>query len=854
MFRSLKLKSAYFSDSENLAEGFFIPVLKNAVKFDRVSAYFSAKSLALYAEGLEFFGKAGHCYRLVISKDVSETDFEEIKNGYKLKDSLSAEMISALREELSLSEERKISNLAYLISLGIVDIKIAFKKIGIMHDKCGIITDEQGNVICFRGSYNATQAAAIKNYESFFVTCSWLDCDGFYLSGIAESEKQFSALWNNRKDGMCVLPAQNVIIREIARYNKGKLIVDDNLLQQNALILDYDGSLKLFLNIENTEAFLSKGFYKFNLKNKAVSDQNGVICFKEHLTYIDYVNIEKKLKERAPSLGYSFFTTQRYRDYIEERDIHVAERRSLGTELKTGSKRFESQYEEFLKVLDENMSRKLRPQQARDAFFMLAMQKAGNFSVPGSGKTSSVLAVYCYLKQKGLVDRILVIGPKNCFKSWRDEYNVCFAGKEKLNEFNIQNSDVLKNTTAKKNYLQYSIGSHNVLMFNYDILGTYEEELIHIAKQKTLLVYDEVHRVKSVNGVHAVHALNIAKECNYTIALTGTPIPNSYRDLYNFLHILFPNEYNNFFNFSIATLDNPSDNEIEEINKSIQPFFCRTTKQQLFVPPPNEDIIDTFETNSSEQKLFEILCKKYRQNKLALFVRILQLESNPKLLLQKLNLSDFAEILDITDDVDDIDYIDFSDDVKNCIDSISLTTKKKRCIKLIKKLASFGKHVIVWCVFQNSIESLCSELRKEGISSKVIYGATEQFEREKILSEFKSENFQILITNPHTLAESVSLHDICHDAIYYEYSYNLVHLLQSKDRIHRLGLPDGQYTQYYYEQCWFTKNGMPFSLDQAIYNRLCEKEQTMLNAIDNNVLEKVTTPEEDVELIFKDLF
>lgn len=196
--------------------------------------------------------------------------------------------------------------------------------------------------------------------------------------------------------------------------------------------------------------------------------------------------------------------------------------------------------------------------------------------------------------------------------------------------------------------------------------------------------------------------------------------------------------------------------------------------------------------------------------------------------------------------------------VKNNINDIIVHNSKNIHTNIVSKfqniLASFGKHVIVWCVFQNSIESLCSELRKEGISSKVIYGATEQFEREKILSEFKSENFQILITNPHTLAESVSLHDICHDAIYYEYSYNLVHLLQSKDRIHRLGLPDGQYTQYYYEQCWFTKNGMPFSLDQAIYNRLCEKEQTMLNAIDNNVLEKVTTPEEDVELIFKDLF
>lgn len=71
------------------------------------------------------------------------------------------------------------------------------------------------------------------------------------------------------------------------------------------------------------------------------------------------------------------------------------------------------------------------------------------------------------------------------------------------------------------------------------------------------------------------------------------------------------------------------------------------------------------------------------------------------------------------------------------------------------------------------------------------------------MNAFKNKEFNILITNPHTLAESVSLHHVCHDAIYYEYSYNLVHLLQSKDRIHRLGLPEKQYTQYYYMNTLF---------------------------------------------------
>ena len=38
-----------------------------------------------------------------------------------------------------------------------------------------------------------------------------------------------------------------------------------------------------------------------------------------------------------------------------------------------------------------------------------------------------------------------------------------------------------------------------------------------------------------------------------------------------------------------------------------------------------------------------------------------------------------------------------------------------------------------------------------------------------------------------------------------------------------------------------------------IYNRLREKEQIMLNAIENQVLEKVTSTEEDLDLIFSGL-
>ena len=854
MFPSLKnLKSSYYTQSDDVINSFFIPILKHAVSYDRVSAYFSAKSLASYAEGLEFFGKAGHCFRLVISKDISEADYNEIKKGYDLKSSLDDEMIASLRQNLSLQEEKNISNLAYLISLGIVDVKIAFKTAGIFHDKGGVFTDSEGNKIAFRGSINETDAATHVNYESFGVACSWLDCNGFYLNGIKKSEEEFKLLWENKKSGMIVRPAQEVVIREILTHNKGKVIVDEAFLDENAVTLDYDGRLKLWMRPQNIIRFKETLAYTLiSLSGWIESVLEDAYVFSEDLSYRDFLDIENQVKSDGIPPGCIFRTTQRYKDYINDHEIFVEKRKNIGIELKKGSNRYNEQFDEFSQIVHLCMTRKLREKQLKDAFFMYVMQKAGNFSVPGSGKTTSVLALYSVLKYTSRVDRIVVIGPKNCFRSWCDEFNVCFEGKEPLRLFDIH--DTRLQSSDKSTYLRYNIQSYNMLLFNYEMLASVEDVLSNVVQEKTLLVFDEIHRVKKYEGSYATAALKIAKNSHYTVALTGTPIPNSYADLYNLLHILFPHEYNTLFGFTAAMLTNPSEEQVLEINRGIQPFFCRTTKEQLHVPSANEDIIKDCTVSDDEQTIFEILCKKFRSNKLALLIRILQLESNPAMLLQSVDSSIFSDVLDIDYNTDEVNYVDYSNEIKKRIKSIQRTRKKIACIDHVSSLVNEGKKVIVWCIFRDSINSICSELREKNITAEVIYGDIEAQMRDSILTRFKNGEFDVLITNPHTLAESVSLHNVCHDAVYYEYSYNLVHLLQSKDRIHRLGLPDGQYTQYCFLQSWFDKDGQSYSLDDAIYKRLKDKEQIMLNAIDHDVLEHVTTPEEDVELIFKDLF
>lgn len=854
MFEKLKLEPVYTSDDNDIPKEFYNPTLKCAVKYDRTSAYFSARALSMYSEGLEFFSAKRCKYRLIISHDIDEKTFLEIKKGYALRSSIDSKLLCLMQEDLSLRDKMNLSNLAYYIVNGTVEIKIAFKIPGIFHDKCGLMEDEDGNVICFRGSNNETEAAVDKNYESFQLTCSWLDSNGFYLSGIDKSKREFEKLWNNQKDDIAVIPAGEVILKELIKYNKGKVIVEEILLKENSVILDYDNEcLVMQMNIPDIEVITGKIFFKSKLKHKIDRIENKTAIFTSELVYPDYIKINELLSKRIPQLGYEYYATERLLDYINQRNLYIEKRAKLGIELKTDPVRLEDRYELFKKTVNNQLERTLREKQMKDAFFMFAMMRSGNFSVPGSGKTSSAIAVFSFLMARGLADKIVMIGPKNAFGSWIDEFEACFGNKTKLNCFSIQDKKYAS-PESKRSALKYDTGNCNLFLFNYESIVNYVDEIENLVSSKCLLVFDEVHKVKAVNGQRATAALEISKYAVYTIAMTGTPIPNSYMDLYNLLHILYNDEYKEFFGFDISYLRDPLPTDIDHINDKIQPFFCRTTKKELLVPDANEDIIKKLNVTTEEQRLFDVVRKKYRNNKLSLFIRILQLESNPRMLLQSLDLNDFSEVLDIDRDIDQIDFVDYSTEVHDLIDSIGLTTKKRECIDLTDELVKDNKKVIIWCIFTDSIKSLQTFLERKGIKSISVFGEIELSDRIQFLDDFKSGKYDVLITNPHTLAESVSLHTICHDAIYFEYSYNLVHLLQSKDRIHRLGLPDGQYTQYYYLQDSFLNDLQQlFSLDAEIYTRLMHKEEVMLKAIDSSRLEPIYTPEEDLEIIFKNL-
>lgn len=630
---------------------------------------------------------------------------------------------------------------------------------------------------------------------------------------------------------------------------------------------------------------------KYRLKCRRLVEgpgPNGTLELKPVGNFTDFAKVTGRLAMLADSLGCALeVDPELERRFAAMREL-AEEHYRAGNEIKREDPKYAERREAFARVVNEWMVRPLKPRQMTDAFFLATMARAGNFSVPGSGKTATVLGAFAFLRAQDKVSRLLVVCPKNAFDSWRTEWVACFGNRLPLRCASTQDREFTRLGKAdRRGYVRSRLGGYNLVLANYDATPGIAEELGALAASGTMLVFDEVHRVKRVGGKQATAALAISAEAPYTFALTGTPLPNTYEDLYNFLHILYPHEYDNFFGFEIGELRRADENEQVAINERIQPFFCRTTKADLGVPPADPDRLVEVEADGRTDRLLHVLRARYRKNKLTLMLRVLQMENDPMDLLEDLDPEEYRWILEEDDATGGVDVVDYSDQIVDMIRSTGVPFKQERCLRLVEDLAKQGRPVIVWCIFTKSMADLKAGLARRGVEAHVIEGDVLLADRTRVLDDFRAGRFPVLITNPHTLAESVSLHSVCHDAVYYEYSFNLVHLLQSKDRIHRLGLPADQHTRYYYlvqdyQACgtearrmgaaaadagmsreelgrWSAAAGgsdplAGWSMDRQIYERLRMKEDTMLRAIDAELIETQPTSDEDLDAIFAGLF
>jgi hypothetical protein len=318
--------------------------------------------------------------------------------------------------------------------------------------------------------------------------------------------------------------------------------------------------------------------------------------------------------------------------------------------------------------------------------------------------------------------------------------------------------------------------------------------------------------------------------------LTGTPMPQAASDVESQLDFLWPGH-----GLGLEILQGKSPREV------LGNLYVRTTKRELGLIPARRHFVDV-SMRPGQLALYSLVRNEFLRefaksiNKSmgqAQFLRarrsvmrLLQLSINPSLALSAMANQGVMLTSAIVDQVMEERH----------------SAKMVAVMDHARALANSGQKCVIWTIFTGTIESFVSALAD--LNPVFVHGgvpsgdASDLDTREGRIKKFHDDrDCAVLIANPAAAGEGISLHTVCHNAIYADRSYVSTHYLQSIDRIHRLGLLPGQQTDIFV----YRSKAPPEigSIDLSVSRRLTAKIRSMQVLLNDPDLHEIALDEEE---------
>ena len=463
----------------------------------------------------------------------------------------------------------------------------------------------------------------------------------------------------------------------------------------------------------------------------------------------------------------------------------------------------------------------------------LCIGNSANFSVPGSGKTWMAYSSFFKMKdEQDIVDKLLIIGPKVAYTAWVKEYEKMTGEMPEMLRIagdRSRRQQIFSNATEL-------VSTPEIFFINYAMLSRELSNIIELLqKYRFLVIADESHHFKNIKSDRAQAIARITEHCTRKMILTGTMMPKELLDIYTQFDFLTTEQaiLPNIDRFKMLYRnDDPGSNRI--LSELLNPFFFRVSKSRLNLPPQTFNPPTVIEMYPIQRRIYDVVAnvvkrldQQYRKDLVALnqwrrraLVFLIEAATDPSLLPHR---NQFG--LAITDETDDLDML--LADYEN-IETENPPRKLAKTIELTEQTLQNNEKVVIWCSFIKTIKKLEGLFADKDIQTRTIWGEVpadeeedEDDNRPKRIDEWReSGDINVLIANPATLAESVSLHQECHHAIYVDRTFNGGHYMQSLERIHRVGLVPDTVTKYDIIQA-------ELSIDQIISERLEFKRENM---------------------------
>jgi SNF2 family DNA or RNA helicase len=431
----------------------------------------------------------------------------------------------------------------------------------------------------------------------------------------------------------------------------------------------------------------------------------------------------------------------------------------------------------------------------------------------------------------------MVVAPLSAYEAWETEAQRCFDEPPLIHRF----SDRIPH-------------GQEVVLVNYQRLANYLPSLAAwLHDGRSHLILDEAHRMKrGRDGQWGSACLDLAHLARRRDILTGTPAPQGPRDFIALVDFVWPDQARGILPAAALRSDPPMET-MADVSDAIRSLFVRTTKSELGLDAPLLHV-EPVPMKPLQTAIYEALRNRYvglldisrtDQSMLAqmgeVTMYLLEAATNPALLARRVGGEDPVALRYPTLAI--VPGSQLSDLIARYGDH-ELPRKFEKLAALIDANTAGGRKTLVWSNFVGNLLYLERMLAR--YRPALIYGAIPNEEAESgvrtrpgELDRFRNDDrCTVLLANPAAMAEGVSLHETCHDAVYLERTFNAGQYLQSLDRIHRLGLASGVETNI----TFLVSVG---SIDEAVDGRVGLKSERLAAMLDDPDLVAMALPDDD---------
>lgn len=420
----------------------------------------------------------------------------------------------------------------------------------------------------------------------------------------------------------------------------------------------------------------------------------------------------------------------------------------------------------------------------------------------GLGKTMQAFGFLAALKksQQGKdLDSVLIVAPVSLLRNWEAEYAkflapdlfdgiVALYGGQ-LKQYRARNADgslavyrfqdkELKDA-AKIGFNQYQLTKNKIILTTYETLRDLQISFGEVSW--SVMIIDEAQKIKNpgTRVSEAVRAMNY----DFGLALTGTPVENSWNDLWTIMDFVQPHKLKSLKEFNDQyqkPLEKIKDNPEEvtklgnQLRKELDPCFIRRLKDEVQLPLPQKNILKFKDPMPDLQR------KLYGE-----VVRTARGEDGTK-----------ESMLKVIGQLRDISLCPnlgiYNEKAYNSIEPERFFGTSARLLRVKQILDEVREKQEKAILF---VESRKLQLLPETFLEKMyqvyvpapINGTTEAGERQRIVDRFnQAEGFQILLLSP--LAAGVGLNITgANHVIHLSRCWNPAREDQATDRAYRIG-------------------------------------------------------------------